>query len=143
MDDLSHAEGLLRESFDATTRVNLGYGPTEDDGPTSHAPDGRTREGKRLAHLNEKNLPEKKRILRFVTNRLSYPTFFNMTRLKFDFSNNEIESSIGNLSMLLTNKTEPRSNSQIDKMDDIRSMAFQLFTGVSSIIDYINRPEGT
>lgn len=59
------------------------------------------------------------------------------------FSNNEIESSIGNLSMLLTNKTEPRSNTQIDKMDDIRSMAFQLFTGVSSIIDYINRPEGT
>jgi len=121
MDDLSHAEGLLRESFDATTRVNLGYGPTEDEGQTGHAPDGRTREGKRLGHLNEKHLPEKKRIL----------------------SNNEIESSIGNLSMLLTNKTEPRSNAQIDKMDDIRSMAFQLFTGVSSIIDYINRPEGT
>ena len=141
MDDLSHAEGLLRESFDATTRVNLGYGPTEDDGPTSHAPDGRTREGKRLAHLNEKNLPEKKRILRFVLP--DFPTFFNTTCLKFDFSNNEIESSIGNLSMLLTNKTEPRSNSQIDKMDDIRPMAFQLFTGVSSIIDYINRPEGT
>lgn len=66
MDDLSHAEGLLRESFDATTRVNLGYGPTEDEGQTGHAPDGRTREGKRLAHLNEKHLPEKKRILRFV-----------------------------------------------------------------------------
>ena len=82
MDDLSHAEGLLRESFDATTRVNLGYGPTEDEGQTGHAPDGRTREGKRLAHLNEKNLPEKKRILRLVTNRLSYPTFFQYDTFK-------------------------------------------------------------
>ena len=45
--------------------------------------------------------------------------------------------------MLLTKKNEPRPNAHVDKMDDIRSMAFQLFTGVSSIIDYINRPEGT
>ena len=69
MDDLSHAEGLLRESFDATTRVNLGYGPTEDDTNQTNqgsSADSRTREGKRLAHLNEKHLPEKKRILRLV-----------------------------------------------------------------------------
>jgi len=54
------------------------------------------------------------------------------------FSNDEIESSLGDLAVLLTHqrKNEPKS----DKLRNIQSMAFQLFTGLTALIDYVDRP---
>jgi len=110
MEDLAQAETGLRESFDGNKPVSSPMLSIEEEVD-------RVMNHKRAA-ANDKYLPEK--------------------RSKRHFNNGEIESSLGDLAVLLTHqrKNEPKA----DKLKNIQSMAFQLFTGITALIDYVDRP---
>ena len=61
------------------------------------------------------------------------------------FRKHEIENSLGEFSMLLTptQEKEEKNGKSGNKLENIRSLAFDLFTGISSIIEFVNRDEET
>lgn len=127
MDDLSQAESLLRESFDATNKLHANYSNSpiltiNDDDEDENQNDNSRK------HFSISGIPDK--------------------RQKRELTRVEIEQSIGDLALLIGAKNgdgvtddEEVPNHPVNRdLTNLRSMACQLLTGFSAIINYVNTP---
>jgi len=124
MDDLSQAESLLRESFDQTNKLHANY----SNSPilTINDEDDDENENQRKSHFSISGVPDK--------------------RQKRDLSRLELEQSLGDLALLIGSRpvNAPPSDqlpaSLNRDLTNLRSMACQLLSGFSAIINYVNHP---